>query len=420
MSAMDCDILVIGAGAAGIAAARAALAAGRSVRVLEARGRLGGRALTDISLGVPFDLGATWLHSAERNPLVPLARELGVALTDADAARREITFIGSRRITPEEDAAYDAAWDAFEQAVAARAAAAGPDIPAAEAAPHGGPWDATVAAWQGCVISAAPLEAISLRDFAASLLSGGNMLPEGGLGALVARLGAALPVTLGAAVTALRWGGREAAAEGDFGTLRARAVVCTLPTALLAAEAIRFDPPLPPEVIQAAHDLPLGAAIKLALRAAGKDRLGLPDHASTDRQVAPGEALIPIGFWPRGAPFASAWIGGPLAEHAECEGPAAAESLVRAEIATRLGSRAPAAFLPGALASAWGRDPLARGVYSHARVGAAGARAVLAAPLAGGRLCLAGEACHATLAGTVAGAWISGEAAARVASAACA
>jgi monoamine oxidase len=45
---------------------------------------------------------------------------------------------------------------------------------------------------------------------------------------------------------------------------------------------------------------------------------------------------------------------------------------------------------------------------------------VLAAPLAEGRLCLAGEACHTTLAGTVAGAWLAGEAAARAASAACA
>lgn len=409
----DADILVIGAGAAGIAAARAARAAGRRVQVLEARPRLGGRALTDGALGVPFDLGATWLHDAARNPLVDLARALGVALTDSDAARQEVSFVDGRRATAAEIAAYDAAWAAFEPAIATRAAAPGPDIPAADAAPRGGPWDATVAAWQGEVIAAWPLGAMSLRDFAANLLGGANLLPAGGLGALLARLGAGLPVTLGSPVTRLSWGGREAVAEGPFGTLRARAVICTIPTSLLAGEAIRFDPPLPLAVQQAAHDLPLGAAIKLGLRAVGEDRLGLPAHASTDRQVREDEALVPITFWPQGQPMASAWIGGPLAAELEHKGPAAAEALVRAEIAARLGSDAPRAFRPGASVSAWRSDPWSRGVYSHARIGAAGARAVLAAPLAEGRLCFAGEACHTGgLAATVGGAWLSGEAAA--------
>jgi monoamine oxidase len=202
-------------------------------------------------------------------------------------------------------------------------------------------------------------------------------------------------------------------AEGPFGSVTAQAVICTIPASLLAGNAMRFDPPLPLAVQIAAHDLPLGAAIKVGLRAAGDDRLGLPDHASTDRRIADGEDLIPITFWPRGEPVASAWIGGPLAAQLEREGPAAAEALVRAEIAARLGARAAQAFRPGAVVSAWRSDPWSRGVYSHARVGAAAARAVLAAPLAGGRLCLAGEACHDGLAGTVGGAWLSGVRAAR-------
>jgi monoamine oxidase len=166
---MDCDLLIIGAGAAGIAAARAGLAAGRRVRVLEARNRVGGRALTETAtLGAAFDLGATWLHSAERNPLVPLARGLGIALADSEALRQEITYVGGRPAMPGELAAYDAAEAAFEPAIRARAALPGPDIAAAEAAPHGGPWDATVAAWQGQVICAWPLSAMSLRPKAAS------------------------------------------------------------------------------------------------------------------------------------------------------------------------------------------------------------------------------------------------------------
>jgi monoamine oxidase len=151
----------------------------------------------------------------------------------------------------------------------------------------------------------------------------------------------------------------------------------------------------------------------VGLRAAGEDRLGLPDHASTDRHIAEDEDLITVTFWPRGEAVASAWIGGPLAAQLERQGPAAAEALVRAEIAARLGARASHAFRPGAVVSAWRSDPWSRGVYSHARVGAATARAILSAPLADGRLCLAGEACHDGLAGTVGGAWLSGVAAAR-------
>ncbi len=406
----DTDLLVIGAGAAGIAAARRAIAAGLRVRLLEARSRIGGRAVTDTSLGAPFDLGATWLHWAERNPLVPIAEQLGIPLVNADSRRNERNFIGTRVITAAENAAYDAAMAAFDAAVAAYE---GPDIAVSEVIPRGGPWDATVAAWQGPVIAAWSLETMGLQDFRANLLQGANLLPEGGTGALLARLGAELPVTLNAAVTSLAWGGREAVAEGAFGRLAARAVICTLPTALLAAEAIRFHPPLPPRVMEAAHALPLGAAIKVALKAAGADRLGLPPDTSTDRQVAPGEPLIPIQFWSGGHDLATGWIGGPLAVEIEREGPAAAEALLLAEIAARLGHDAPRAFRPGALASAWSRDPFSRGAYSHGRIGSGDARAVLAAPLAGGRLCLAGEAADTQgLVATLAGAWNSGEAAA--------
>jgi monoamine oxidase len=409
----DTDLLIIGAGAAGIAAARKAIAAGLRVRILEARHRIGGRALTDTSLGCPFDLGATWLHWAERNPLVPLAQHAGIALANADARRRERNFIGSRPITAAEDAEYDAAMAAFDAAIEAYQ---GPDIAVSKVVRKGGAWDATVAAWQGPVIAAWSLETMGLHDFRANLLQGSNLLPEDGTGTLLARLGAGLPVSLDAEVTRLAWGGREAIAEGRFGRITARAVICTLPPPLLLADAIRFDPPLPSTTLEAAHALPLGAAIKVALKAASADRLGLPPNTSTDRQVTPGEPLIPIQFWSGGHDLATGWIGGKLAIEVEREGPAAAEALLRAEIAARLGHDAPRAFRPGALASAWSGDPFSRGAYSHGRIGSGDARAVLATPLAGGRLCLAGEACDTTgLAATLAGAWASGETAASAA-----
>ncbi|MFC7608688.1 FAD-dependent oxidoreductase [Teichococcus aestuarii] len=113
------------------------------------------------------------------------------------------------------------------------------------------------------------------------------------------------------------------------------------------------------------------------------------------------------------------FLGGPAAWEASREGPAALEALARAELRAAFGPRADAA-LRGApvLASDWGNDPYARGAYSHARPGRAAARRILGTPLAGGRLCFAGEACHPRLAATVGGAWESGEWAAHAALAA--
>ncbi|HEY3680969.1 MAG TPA: FAD-dependent oxidoreductase, partial [Bradyrhizobium sp.] len=78
----EADIVVIGAGAAGIAAARRIQAANRKVIVIEATGRAGGRCLTDItSFDVPFDRGARWLHNPESNPMIKLARNAGLDLS---------------------------------------------------------------------------------------------------------------------------------------------------------------------------------------------------------------------------------------------------------------------------------------------------------------------------------------------------
>ena len=413
------DLLVIGAGAAGIAAARLAVSQGRTVQILEARPRPGGRVASSHALGVPFDLGARWLHNADANPLTPLARALGIPLTDADASRQEVTFVRSRRATAAETAEYDAAFAAFETALAERAHALDDgDMPAADAAPAGGPWDATISAWCGEIISAWPLTAMSLRDYAGNALHGRNLLPGGGMAALLEQLAEGLPITLSAPVERLRWGGAEAVAEGPFGTLRARAVICTVPTTPLAEGVIRFDPPLPAETLQAAADLPLGAVLKVGFRATGEDRLGFGPFTSTDRRIAPGERLVTISLWPFGGDQATCYLGGPAAAELERAGDAAAEAFMREEITHRFGAGAARAFAPEPVVTDWLRDPCSRGVYSHARVGRAGARAILAAPLAGGRLMLAGEACDTGLAGTVGGAWRSGEAAARAALAA--
>ncbi len=108
------DVLVIGAGSAGIAAARRLRALGRAVLVLEAGPRVGGRVATDHSLGAPLDLGASWLHEAEHNPLTPLAQALGFTLHDTGRRKRDLLLTAAGHpATPEERAAWDAAVAAY-------------------------------------------------------------------------------------------------------------------------------------------------------------------------------------------------------------------------------------------------------------------------------------------------------------------
>jgi len=409
----DPDVLVIGAGCAGIAAARELATRGRRCVVLEAGRRAGGRAWTEsASLGVPFDHGASWLHQAEDNPLTPFAHALGFAPIDHDRVRERLLFAHGRLATAEERAAFAAAEEAFWAAIEAAAADGGPDRPAAAAAPRGGPWDATVAHWEGAQICGAELSCLSLHDFAATALAGPNLMLRAGVGGLVARLAESLPIRLGARVDRLRWGGRSVVAEGPFGSVAARAAIVTVSTGVLAAGAIAFDPPLPAETEAAIRALPLGLLTKIAFRADSPGAPDLPPFASLHRRVEHG-ADRPMSWLSRpfGEPVLIAFAGGSRASELAGD-PRRAEAEARAEAAKVFGARA-AAALGRATVTRWAEDPLFRGAYSHAVPGGRAARATLARPLAEGRLRFAGEACHPRFAATVAGAWLSGIAAAR-------
>jgi monoamine oxidase len=411
------EILVIGAGAAGIAAARRLCTLGRRVVVLDAAGRVGGRALTDHSLGAPVDLGASWLHEAEHNPLTPLAQRLGFTLHDTGRRGRDLLLTAAgTSATAAERAAWEQAVDAFEAAAEAAARDGSPDRPLSEVVPRGGPWDATASHWLAAMINAAEAEHTSLHDYVANGLGGWNPQVREGLGTLLERLGEGLPVTLHALVRRLAWNGAAIVAEGPAGPWRAAGAIVTVSTGVLAARGIVFDPALPEALTRAIGGLPLGLLDKVALRAsADAGRRGLRDFARLGRQVsAPGDSPMSWMLWPFGRDHVIGFVGGARAWALAAAGPAELELAARAELARYFDRDVVARGFPEpALTSRWGADPLFLGAYSHALPGCAGARATLrdAAPW-GGRLRFAGEACHPRYAATVGGAWASGEAAA--------
>jgi monoamine oxidase len=427
---MDVAIAVVGAGVAGLAAAAEAQRCGCRVVVLEAAPRVGGRAWTTWPAalgGARFEQGATWLHSADRNPLVAVARAAGEKLRDARTNRQHYTFAGTRLLSPADQADYHAAWDRFEQTALSLLHAGLPDCALAEVARRltDDPWAATVEAWEGSIVAAADADELSLLDWHDNLLDGGNLLVDGGLGDFVARCLAppAGDIWLSTQVSRINWNGPagRVALETTTGALQVEACIVTVSTGVLTTGGIRFDPALPEAWQDALSALPMGLALKVALRACSQDRLDLPSACLVDHQVArSGDPTMIFNTWPEGFDYVSGWIGGRAAWALQREGPAAAVDFTLTQLRHLFGSRVDKLFAAKySVVTEWGLDPNFRGAYAFARPGGVPARMQLAQPLADGHLLIAGEACHAGgLAGTVGGAYASGIDAAKVAVAA--
>lgn len=234
-----------------------------------------------------------------------------------------------------------------------------------------------------------------------------------GLGALIAAYGAPCPAALGAVVRLIDHSGPRLRIETSRGTLTAEKAIVTVPTDLLAAEAIRFSPALP-DKHAAAAGLPLGLADKVLL--AVTDRLeDLPVeghlYGALDSAAVGSFHLRPLGL-----PCISGFFGGSHARRLAGAGAGALEAQAIDEIASLLGADWRRRLKP-LKASRWSHDPFARGSYSHALPGHAGDRAILAAPV-NDRLFFAGEATSPNFFSTAHGARDSGERAAREALAA--
>ncbi len=398
------DVAVVGAGAAGIAAARAVRAAGRSVLVLEAKDRIGGRAWTrEILPGVPVDLGAHWLHSADVNPLAALGRAAGFTLGQSDLDREVFFPDEGRWADSAERRERHAFFDRCEAAIAA-AAATGPDRPIAAVLPDHPRWRPMFEHWV-TVYTGVDADAASVADYVAYRDTHNNWPVREGYGALVARCGDGLPVALAAPVTAIEYGRRPVRLTTPAGTVTAHAVILTVSTGVLAAETIRFDPPLPDWKCSAIDAVPMGSA-DWVLLAFDRNPFGVED--SRVATIWSGDART-IGFQirPHGCDLALGYLGGRLCCELERAGPTAMIEFARERLKAAFGS-AIDRHLAATLSSAWQADPAVRGAYSAARIGEAHRRADLAQPI-DEALFFAGEATDPEFFSTVHGAWRSGE-----------
>jgi monoamine oxidase len=231
-----------------------------------------------------------------------------------------------------------------------------------------------------------------------------------GYGRLVAEYGRGVPVRLGAAARRIDWRGRRIVVDTGCERVRAPVAIVTLPIGVLAAERVRFEPPLPLSKLRAIDALPMGLLAKIALVLDG-DPLGLGDAFYLHRQTPDRRAALYM-VRPLGQDLIMAFVGGGLAHELEASGEAAAAEFALEPLVRTFGASV-RRRLKGVRQTRWGIDPFSLGSYSVARPGGAGLRATLAEPLAD-RLLFAGEACaDEGWAATVAGAHRSGRAAAR-------
>ena len=396
------DLIIIGAGAAGIGASRAATQAGLTHQVIEAAHRIGGRAYTeDLAPGVPFDLGCHWLHTTDINPLVPEADRLGITI-DRNFAFSAHLWLNGRHATPAEVKAYGEYFD-WAESDSGLALPPGGDRDVLSLLDVNSPYFAPYA-HVFSVIHAADPDQVSAQDVMAQVANGGDWPVRDGLGRMMERLGAGMPVSLNTIAQEVDFSPRDhVVVRTNKGTLTARVVLVTVSIGILQSGLIRFRPALPAATLSAINGFSPGVANRVALYF-DRDVFG---DAPSNMTIVDGDAEpLAIHIPTFGFHYVVGQTGGRFAGHLTRAGQKAATDYVLDRVSAVFGSGIRKHFVRS-IVSAWDTDPWVLGAYASVKPGHFGARQALAQPV-DDRLFFAGEAVGMPMVATCGGAYWSG------------
>ena len=398
----NCQLLIVGAGAAGIGAAHAASAAGIDYAIVEASHRMGGRGLTEeLAPGIPWDLGCHWLHSGSINPLATVADELGVQY-DRELHTRGF-YLNGKRLSNSDEHQYqlfsEEIWRKIEELDAS-----GRDIALSELIDHDSQWAPYYTYWQSLMTSH-DVDCFSALDLIRYQDTDENWPVRYGYGALLELHARQLPVSLNTTVERVDWSGRHVVVTTNRGTVHAERVIITVSTGVLGSQDIDFQPGLPLATQEAIDALPLGTYNNFAML---YNEDWPFDSDTPDRIDYSNGDDINFAFKLRcsGWPYIYCAVAGRQAQWLERQPVAESEDLMMSALTSIFGSDFKKKIVRFK-ASAWGNDAFIKGAYSASKPGLANQRTVLSTPIAN-RLYFAGEATSERAFSTAHGAWESG------------
>lgn len=407
------DVVIIGAGIAGITAARDLAKAGVSFTVVEARNRIGGRAYTEsATFGVPYDHGCAWLHSADKNPLTPLIKNAGYETLDEEESDVWM-YSGGEELDDDE---YEEAEDAIEflenrvdnHEVEGR----GDKSARAITAPRD-KWGNLAHVVMGEYEAGIGTDKMSAEDYQSQIGTGEEWMVPRGMAAGIFKALGPVPVQLNTVVKKVNWGSNDVVVETSNGNLTTKAVIITVPTNIIADGTIAFEPALPGWKMDAFGDCPMGVLDKIIMQFKPTFNEFLEEAHTTTAYIEYQGVWQDHLLRPFGLPLDVAFTGGQqswdLAGQADPQ--AAAVDLALGALVDAFGSEIKTMFIKGHFTN-WSADPFARGAYAYAKVGKNKSRKKIARPV-DDRLFFAGEACVPKWATQAAAAYLSGQDAAK-------
>jgi len=396
-------IVIVGAGAAGLTAAKELQRLEQGFLLLEASHRIGGRAYTEVlAPGMPFDLGAHWIMEPTVNPLMRLAERDQLRLDKDDKHYAAARYFDDGEWLPEgSDLELCAYWDKQFEAMA-HACDGHRDLSVFDAIDNDDRWATYFHALYAKDVTR-DVDQASARDAVAYEQEEDDLAVAGGLGNLMVRYGVDVPVTLNAAVRKVDSSGPQLKLDTAKGRIHADKVILTVSNGILSGREIEFSPALPDWKLEAIEGLPLGSHTRIAVMFDKPVLRELPAHFTVNTS---GDGPIHFRNQPFGNDYVEIVTGGRISEWMEKSGERATIEFVLAKLRAAAGNNAvpdPERYI----VSAWDQDAWVKGAYSCARPGAADQRAILAQPI-DDRIFFAGEATSSNAYASVHGACISG------------
>jgi monoamine oxidase len=407
------DVVIVGAGAAGIGASLALTQLGVPHVLLESKQRVGGRAYSEeSSLGHLWDQGCHWFHSADVNILRKLAVAIGHDHGESDRNRMSMRF--SEGAWHRQDFDDDPVWQQLDRIL--ESGSKGADQAAIHVLDTASPLYPVVRTWCQLIYSADP-EQLSCQDAAAYSDSHMNIPVRAGYGALIARMARGLPIGLGTKVTAIEVRSDGVRVVTSQGVLEAKSCILAVPARVMEKGLLKIEPSMTLALENAFAAVPLGYGEKIAIAFDKPVLAGLGAAYGTIFDPPSGDTALMFELHPFGRPLAICHVGGSFALSLLKDGEAAMIELALENLVRAFGGSI-RKHVARAAVTRWTNDPDIGGAYSCAKPGKAKERSHFRRPLHD-RIFMAGEHTHPHYFATAHGAYESGIHAAEQAAALC-